>query len=346
MSVDFQEPVPSQSSIRETKVAGPITINDILGKVSQEYDFGGNDPENLHPLHRGLETIKYTFWSGPELLLLKIYDREASAPPRFRLRNQPALENVLQAAGIPISKTVPTKDGKSFIVFDKPTTPATTHYVAAAISKIFPGNALQNPTIEDARAMAKYMAMMHQIKDYGVVPAMDSWSLLRLVTAFDRDKGVTELQNIRDSLASTVNEVKTLELDDGSKFPKALVHGDLHPFNILKDQDKYCILDLGCMDHEQRIADLAIFMSNTCADFTNAAKTKELFRAVVDTYERQVQLTPSERAALPLLIQANYAMFALRTAELLQNDPNNGEVKQFHELGMNGMRFMQGLELK
>jgi Ser/Thr protein kinase RdoA (MazF antagonist) len=185
---------------------------------------------------------------------------------------------------------------------------------------------------------------MHSIKQYGVVPAMDSWSLLRLVQTFDKDSQDENLAAVLRAVGPTVEHVRALALDDEKIFPKALVHGDLHPFNILKGSDsQYCILDLGCMDHEQRIADLAIFLSMTCADFEDQAETRSFFEAAVRAYEQQVSLTPSERDALPILIRANYAMFALRTAELLRDDPNNAEVRQFHERGMQGLRFMQEL---
>lgn len=334
----------TQAAIKETKVAGPITVGDVLEKVSEKYDFSGNKPKNLHPLHRGLETTKFTFWVGPELLLLKIYDRSASSPPRFRLRNLRALENALNGAKVPISETVQTREDNSFVSLERRVTPNSAFHVVASVSKIFPGHALEHPTLEDVKAITRYIAMMHQIRDYGVVPAMDSWSLLRLVQTFDLDSRDENLGAVLGAVGSTIENVRTLALDDDKAFPKALVHGDLHPFNILKGSDgDYCILDLGCMDYEQRIADLAIFMSMTCADFADQAKTRLFFEAAVDTYQQRVNLTTSEKNALPVLIQANYAMFALRTAELLRDDPNNAEVRQFHERGMGGLRFMQEL---
>lgn len=118
-----------------------------------------------------------------------------------------------------------------------------------------------------------------------------------------------------------------------------MAHGDLHPGNILKGSDGYCLLDLGCMDHEQRIADLAIFLSMSCTDYENVAKTRELYEAALESYGKQIQLTPAERSALPVLIQANYAMFALRTAELLRDESDNPEVKSFYKKGIRGLEF-------
>ena len=99
------------------------------------------------------------------------------------------------------------------------------------------------------------------------------------------------------------------------------------------------------MDHEQRLADLAIFMSNTCADFTDLEKTTRLFSATTQAYEARNQLTPSERQALPVLIQANYAMFALRTAELLQADPDDQEIRDWHKHGMKGLQIMEDVKV-
>ncbi|OGV90995.1 hypothetical protein A3A66_03075 [Microgenomates group bacterium RIFCSPLOWO2_01_FULL_46_13] len=342
------ELVRNQQAILETKIAGPITVGQIVDAVSNQYDFDGHKPENLHQLHRGLETTKFTFWAGKEPLLLKIYDSSASRPPRFRLRNVSGLETKLKEAGVPISETVETKDRHSFITLEARPTPNRKYHVAAAVSRVFPGHVLTNPSVEDVQKIAEYMARIHQIKDYGVVPAMDSWSLLRLVRAVDNHQYFPPegLKDILTTINPTVDKVRALGLDDKKKFPQTLVHGDLHSFNILKEEGgKYCILDLGCMDHEQRLADLAIFMSNTCADFTDLEKTTRLFSATTQAYEARNQLTPSERQALPVLIQANYAMFALRTAELLQADPDDQEIRDWHKHGMKGLQIMEDVKV-
>lgn len=330
-----------QQGILETKVIGPITVGQIVAEVAKNYDFNNQRPKYLSPLYRGLETTKYTFWAGAEAYLLKIYNQEASTGYRFRLRNVPGLEQRLIDAGIPIAESLATKKGRHFLVINERVRPTRSYEVAFAVSKVFPGRALTDPTIEDVQKIAEYMARIHQIKDYGVVPAMDSWSFLLLAKAWENDLKKEGLEQDLSLIAPTVEKMRLLDFNNKTKFPKTLVHGDLHAFNILKNKQRGLkILDLGCMDHEQRIADLVIFMSNTCADFTDLEKTKRLFATTVEAYESHNKLTTEEKVALPTLIQANYAIFSLRTAELLQQDPDNKEIREWHEHGLNGLKMM------
>lgn len=343
MIIDHKDAlVVKEQEISETRVAGPITVGQIIDTVAENYDFNNKKPEHLHPLQRGLETQKYTFWAGQEPYLLKIYDQSASSGYRFRLRNVMGLEGKLKEAGIPIAESEPTKSGNHFLVIEKRLPMNRRWEIAFAVSKVFPGRALTNPSLEDVQTMAEYMAKIHQIKDYGVLPAMDSWSFLLLTKAYDNDLRKENLRQVLLGIAPTVEKMRLLDLGNETKFPKTLVHGDLHSFNILKNKQRGLkILDLGCMDHEQRIADLVIFMSNTCADFTNLDKTKRLFTATVEAYESHNHLTKEEKEALPTLIQANYAMFSLRTAELLQENPENKEIREWHEHGLNGLKMMK-----
>ena len=236
MAVNLKDNLATQEQeILETRVAGPITVGQIVAEVAENYDFNGQ-PKYLSPLYRGLETRKYTFWVGQDAYLLKIYDQSASSGYQFRLRNVMGLEGKLKAAGIPIAESEPTKKGNHFLVINRRVTPNRSYEVAFAVSRVFPGRVLTDPSIEDVQTMAKYMAMIHQIKDYGVVPARDSWSFLLLTKAYDNDLKSESLKQDLFVITPTVEKMGLFDLNNEIKFPKALVHGDLHSFNILKNR--------------------------------------------------------------------------------------------------------------
>lgn len=334
--------------IFETKVSGAITLGEVSEVVFQSYDLGDGNLNNFQQLKRGLETTKFTFSVGASEYLLKIYNESTSRPPRFRLRNISGLERKLKETGVPLATTLRNKDGSSFVSIEKRIRPNKTDYAAVSVMEVFKGEALLDPSVEDIQKIVGYMAKIHSMKDYGVVPAMDSMSLLRLVEYFDREKysNNVSIQKILSQIEPVVEEMRGLDLNNESAFPKTLVHGDLHSFNILKSSEgKICILDLGCLDHEQRVADLAIFMANTCADFTNIENTKEFFKIAIEATESNGDLTSAEEKSIPTLIKANYAMFVLKTAELLKDDPNDKEIQEWHEHGIQGLRMMEQISL-
>lgn len=338
--------VTQQQEIRATKVCGPITVGNVVDRIPVDYNFNGQAIENLHPLTRGLETQKYTFWCENELYLLKIYSQSLSHGYRFRLRNLGGLERKLKQAGVPLPETIRTTEGYFFSVIKRVATPNLEYSAAFSISKIFLGSALENPTTEDVQQLSFFMARIHNIKDFGVVSALDNWSILKLVQTYDRGSYKEGLREYRAVVKPIVEAVRNLGLGDKTRFPHTLIHGDLHKFNILKSPDgEYCILDLGCLDYGPRIVDLAVFMANTCADLTDLQKTKALFDATIEAYEKTNLLTPAEKEAIPLLIKANYAIFYLRTSEILLDDPNDQEVREWHKFAAEGLSAMDKLAL-
>lgn len=346
-----------QQEILESRVAGSITVGQIVEKLGENYDFNGREPQYFSPLYLGLESQKYTFWAGKEAFLLKIYGQDLSQGNRFRLRNVMGFEQKLIAAGIPFSASLPTKDGKYFLINEARCGISHRIEVAFGISRVFPGKALTNPSLADIAKMTEYMTKIHQIEP-GVVPAVDSWSFLRFVRENDiyaypvpifyNQKFVPEIfEEVLKKIMPTVKAMRKLNLEDRSQFPKTIVHGDLHSFNILKNPTKgILILDPGCLDYLQRIIDPVVFMTNTCADFRNLDLTLNRFQETIRAYEEYELLTPQEKAALPTLMKANYAMFSLRTAELLQEDPENKEIREWHEHGLQGLAMMDQLNFK
>lgn len=183
------------------------------------------------------------------------------------------------------------------------------------------------------------------MKDVGIVPTFDSWSLLRLVQKYDEsvnqsDSSKKLIQDLK-RISSVVMVVRKLDLENEKRFPKGFVHGDLHSDNILKDNDgNMMLLDLGVINYSPRIVDLAIFLSNTCIDFDNPKKTRILFNTAISTYDKENPLTDAEKQALLTLIRANYAMFLLRSSDLLEQEPNNVEYVYWNQFAQKGLNFM------
>ncbi|OGM22368.1 hypothetical protein A2961_00695 [Candidatus Woesebacteria bacterium RIFCSPLOWO2_01_FULL_39_21] len=361
-----------QQSLLETSIAGSITLGQIVEKVADNYDFSGLKPTYLHHLPLGLEAEKYTFWIGekPYLLKMRVYDQSEIKRAEYIIQSTHVVERKLEDAGVPIVKTAPTKNWNSkindydrFITLRTETAASSPLLIAVSISPVFVGRYLENPDVVDVQEITRFMAKFHQTEGYGIVPAEDSWSLLRLTEAYENDSSNENLRQTLKTITPVVNEFRVLKYQFdmpeylyhsftgrtlGKRqgvFPKAFAHGDLHPGNILKGATgEYRILDLGCMDYQPRVVDLAIFLAQTCANFGDTEKTRELFQASIKTYEENNGLTDHEKSVLPLLIRANYAMFALRSAELLQENPDDQEIRDWHERSIKGLEFMQILE--
>lgn len=99
-------------------------------------------------------------------------------------------------------------------------------------------------------------------------------------------------------------------------------------------------MDLGVTDFGPRIVDLAVFLSNTCTNFDDPEKTRALFDAAILAYDKENSLTDAEKQALPVLIKSNYAMFLLRSSELLQQDPTNVDYIYWNNFAQKGLNMM------
>lgn len=161
-----------------TIIRGPVTLGNIRDTIVTEY--GLDDLKTFKPFPKGLQSRKFSFANGDQRYLLKIYPKKTSREVRSRLGNMIRLEQALRDAGVPVSETIQTSTGRHWSTITEKVKMDADTKVVFSISRFFDGSPLTNPSVQDVEQISHYLAKIHSLKDVGVVPALDTWSLLRL----------------------------------------------------------------------------------------------------------------------------------------------------------------------
>lgn len=162
------------------------------------------------------------------------------------------------------------------------------------------------PTSMDLRMITQQLVLIHQTR-LEISEIYDDCFPLKLPDQFKKSKKL-----ISDRYLSQISDisqgVRELRLD---KFRTGVIHGDLSREHVLKNSSgDYCILDFGGVNINPLVADLAFMMSYYCLDrATSSVKTFEnRYRVILDEYLSHCDLSSYELSAIPIIIQANYAL--------------------------------------
>lgn len=222
--------------------------------------------------------------------ILTLYER------RIETANLPfflALLDHLAAKGCPVPRTIRTRSGDPFItLYGKP----------AALIECMPGQAVTEPTAAQAHNVGQALARTHlAAADFPhqrkQALGFDAWQSLIERT------GEVELTRIDATLpASLAEELHFLEMSWPTDLPRAVVHCDLFPDNVLMLGDEVS----GLIDFYFSATDfLAYDLTVTHAAWSFTAGGSEyrpdISAAIVQGYEAVRPLSPAERAALPVL---------------------------------------------
>lgn len=198
---------------------------------------------------------------------------------------------------------------------------------ALALIEFLPGVSVSDPTPAQARAVGAALAQMHlaaahfpQARENGM--GLAEWR--RLADAC----GADGLASIDPALAGLVaRELAALERDWPQDLPRAVIHADLFPDNVLMLGDRVSgLIDFyfACTDliaYDVAVTHAAWCFSNDGRRF-DAAISRELLAG----YEAVRPLDRAERAALPLLARGAALRFLMSRAWDWMNTPADAMV--------------------
>lgn len=124
-----------------------------------------------------------------------------------------------------------------------------------------------------------------------------------------------------------------------SKFRQSIIHGSLEKENILKKPDGGIhIIDLGCMDYNASVLDLATLIANMTL-YTTEEKRRHIIHEIITSYTKSLSIPQEELTALPTLIRAQYAAYIIAmTYHMRKNHDMTKQTQTWLDRGWDGLR--------
>lgn len=302
-----------------------IHLDELISKVAHKFQLG--EVLNWQPIEEGLDDCNVRLETRLGKYVVKIFSK--GKPSRIISDNVKALLK-LHDSDIPVPQLVPFgNDNHIYNVQGK------NHKTKLCVTTYFQGNslALHPITDTDVRTVAMYLARFHLLP-FKVHRNYDSWGTTNLLNEFKRKKQFLPKSDF-ELIAPTVEEFSKVDI---GKFKKSVIHGDLQRAHVLKDQNQYCILDLGCMDFNARVIDLAIFLALFCSDDQSYAKN--YMRIALDEYQsHSLPLSKHEVSFLPLAIRATYCAYLLASNSSLANGHTTTQIQSWNSFSRRNLKL-------
>jgi len=293
------------------------SLENIIKKILQVYELG--EYADCDRFEKGYEELNLKLTTSQGIYVAKIFSQTRSLAKVTDYING-FLE--FSKANIPVPKLIKTKNGFVQNIYDS--------YIC--LTEFFDGSSFSDKkaTFTDIINVTKLLVKIHKLS-FKIKPNYDPWGTANLLTEY-KTKGRFLIDSDRKLIKSIIKE---FSLIDFSKFKKSIIHGDLQKQHVLKNKKgDYCILDLGCMDYNATVIDLAIFLAQFCLDIKNAAaKNSVILKKVLNTYTKLNYLNSYEIANIPLLIKATFAVYLIESNYLIVTGKDeSSQTKKWRQL--------------
>lgn len=307
------------------------SVDNFLQHVSSVFQLGTIKKFLRFPL--GYQELNIKLETSHGVYIVKTFSKEK---PLSRVKEN--IQGYLEFSklGVPMPKLRVTKDNEFILI-----TKGEHQEVYTCVMEYFEGKSFLNIPITklDVMKITGFMASMHQSK-FKPTHYYDTLGIVNFRHIYDQQAHVLPVQE-KNEIQRTLEEFQQIPL---AKFRQSVIHGTLERENVLKDaQGTYCILDLGCMDYNASIVDMATFLANFTIDM-DEKETAQIIRGVVVEYQRLQALTADERFALPILMKSQYAILIIGMMHALKIERDDSkQTKHWLEFGKHGLNKFQDI---
>jgi homoserine kinase type II len=235
---------------------------------------------------------------------------------RIELEDLPyflSLLDHLAAKGCPVPRTIHDREGALFRRRGEK---------ALALIEFLPGVSVSEPTVGQARAVGAALAQMHAASADFPGSRENGMGLAEWQRLFDAC-GADGLASIHPELAGLVAEhMPKIATQWPENLPRAVIHADLFPDNVLMLGDKVSgLIDFYFACNDLMAYDFAVTHAAWCFDATGRTFNADLSQALLEGYESVRVMSADERSALPLLAQGAAMRFTSSRAYDWLNTP-------------------------
>jgi homoserine kinase type II len=219
----------------------------------------------------------------------------------------------LAAKGCPVPRTIHDRDGALYRMIDGK---------AVALIEFLPGVSVSHPTADQAHAVGRALAQMH-LASADFAGARDNAMGLAESRRLAEACGQDGLASIDPALAALVaRELPLLEASWPKALPRAVIHADLFPDNVLMLGSTVTgLIDFYFACTDLAAYDVAVTHAAWCFDAQGGNFSPAISAALLAGYEALRPLSADERAALPVLARAAALRFTMSRAFDWLNTP-------------------------
>ncbi|GEM44527.1 phosphotransferase enzyme family protein [Deinococcus cellulosilyticus] len=287
---------PVQSSLLDARA--------LVHQVLSDYDLP--EPISCKLYLRG-DNDTYLVQAGDQTHYLRVYTHKSEQEYHLRIATEIDLLEIAHAAGVPVARALPRKDGSYLNLLSAPE-----GIRPAVLFEGVPGVPPErNLTPEQARAYGKAVGELHKawmvdqvlpLPVYDAVAVMEE-PLRRLEPYLqDRPEDFAFLQRTADLASIYFSQLP----DHAAAY--GVIHGDLHKTNVLiTETGDLHLIDFTTVGYGWRAHELAVLLWSTAlvSDF-EPRKFPQVFEAYLEGYESVRPLDEAERRALPHLAAAQH----------------------------------------
>lgn len=308
------------------------TLDDLFSHILNEYQLGSFQSYSI--LSDGYQELNILLVTSHGRFIVKIFSKEKTL--------QRVQDNVwgylsFKEKGVPMPVLKQTSNRK--YIFSIKGKRRTTHL---CVMDYFDGSYLQpkEASDDDIRSLARYMGNIHthtkRIHRY-----YDTMGIVNIVSQYNKFKRylTSELLTLIQPVVKDFLEINL------NNFCHSIIHGSFEPKNILKNKNgSLCLLDLGCMDYNASIIDIATFLANYTIDQSQKEK-RRLADIFLHAYQTTHPLTKQERMGLIALVRTQYAVYLIRTNYyLVKLKDTTEQTHHWFEIGKRGLQQCVSLD--
>ena len=263
----------------------------------------------LDPISEGVENTNYRVSFEKRRFVLTLFERRSRAED---VEKQLALCEHLADAGLPAPRPERTPDGVRLRSLNgRP----------AALIEWREGKWTDHHSPAQLVAGARMLARMNAAAvDFAPAPpnrfGLSFWKETAAQCAAKSPTGAAA-----EILAGVETEIAALEPLWPEGLPETTIHGDYFPDNVLYTGDDVTgVIDVYFAGREMRVYDLGVALNAWGFDAKGVADAERL-KAFGAAYAAEAELSPAERAAVPIMCRGAAARFTLsRLIDLLTHD--------------------------
>lgn len=273
-----------------------VPIEQYLSALQQEFT-QVRIINSFQPIFEGYEDVNIVLNTNNGQYVLKIF---ATFRSEKNIHDYIKVIHEATNIGVETLELIQSETGKDYFFYDN---------TYSIITKYLDGDNFVKtpPTLEEMLEVTKSLAKLNTL-NFDIDETYDSWGNNNLLNEYSNT--IVKNEEVKKDLLPIIN---FLEGFDTYQFSKGVIHGDMQRKHVLKNKDKLCIIDYGCMRNDLKVYDLSTFLAWFCLGEDNWDQKDDIFKKVINEYTKINPLSDGEIRSIKPLVTASYAAYYLKT---------------------------------